>query len=102
MTDNEKQEICRKCAECCKDLIIPIMKSSDLVQDQKVFYEARGIEILRETQKYFVGKMKFRCPNLLGSIDTFSCSGYEYRPEVCKRYDGRLIPAWHGINCEWK
>jgi len=83
-------EICKKCAECCKnhpfiDLtsneIVSLEKATGLTADQ--FTNQKGNEV----EEYF---LQFRengyCLFLTENNGKFSCSVYESRPGICKNY----------------
>ena len=83
-------EICKKCAECCKnhpfiDLtsneISLLEKASGLSAD--LFTNGKGLEV----EEYFLQfKENGYCLFLTEDNGSFSCSVYESRPEICKNY----------------
>lgn len=88
-------EICRKCADCCKKF--PFVELSENEIDGlkqvtglpfEVFTNPKG----KAVEEYF---LKFRengyCFFLIENDGTYSCSVYESRPEICRRFPSKPI-----------
>ena len=86
-------EICRKCAECCKnhpfvDLsnneITLLEKASGLQRD--VFTNQKG----NDPEEYFLQFKENGFCFFLNEINgSFSCGVYEARPEICQNYPSK-------------
>jgi Fe-S-cluster containining protein len=87
-------EICKKCAECCKNYpfidlsnndISIIEKATGLLHD--VFTNKKG----NEPEEYFLQfKENGYCLFLAENNGSFSCSVYEARPAICQSYPSKL------------
>jgi len=87
-----KSDLCIECQECCKILRIPVGRFLDL--DSRVFYSARGIDIVQHD-----GVLWFVIPHVCRQLTDKGCRIYEHRPQACRVYDGRTDPV---VNCKWK
>lgn len=85
--------ICKKCAECCKNHPFVDLSSKDIISLEKltegpseVFANQKG----KEVEEYF---LQFQnngyCIFLREISGSFSCGVYEARPEVCRDYPAR-------------
>lgn len=83
-------EICKKCAECCKNHPFVDLTSNEIMSLEKatglhpdVFTNQKG----QDVEEYF---LQFQdngyCFFLTESSGSFSCSVYDARPEICKNY----------------
>ncbi len=86
-------EICQKCAECCRDY--PFVKLSEndihsLEQVTKSHFDVFTNPMYKIGKGYF---LQFQengdCFFLNENNDSYSCSVYEARPEICKNYPSR-------------
>ena len=109
MTDEKKSLLCCKCANCCKSIIIRVARPSipKEIKADKDFLMARGLKILKENDKCFFVSIPLQCSQLNvdegkngGSV--YFCNIYNNRPDICRKFDGRLVPAWHDLNCMWR
>lgn len=88
-------EICKKCAECCKNYPFVCLSENEINSIKKltglpaeVFTIPKGKEI----EEYF---LQFQengyCFFLKESNGVFSCAVYEARPGICKNYPSNPI-----------
>jgi len=112
----EKSRRCILCGDCCRFFILETRKP-DLPQeviDWKYWMVARGIVVVRENTKRWRLKIPLQCPHLriVGKDaliitpehpkDLFHyCEVYSTRPEICKKFDGRLEDRRDGLKCLW-
>jgi len=112
----EKSRRCLACGECCKWFVLEVRKP-DLpreVIDWKEWMVARGIIVVRDSGKRWRLKIPFQCPHLKivekdaliitpeHPKDLFHyCEVYSTRPEICKKFDGRLEDRRDGLKCLW-
>jgi len=117
LDDQEKSRRCITCGECCKFFILGVRKP-DLPQEVKDWVEwmtARGIIVVRDHGKWWRLKIPFHCPHLRvvekdalivvpgHEKDRFHyCEIYPARPDICKRFDGRLEDPRDNLHCLWK
>ena len=88
-------EICKKCAECCKNHPFVDLSNSEIQSLEKatglhpdVFTNQKGTEV----EEYFLQfKENGHCFFLDEKDGSFSCSAYEARPDICKNYPAEPI-----------
>lgn len=82
-----KQEMCLRCMECCKQIIIPIpYTQAKEFFITKEFYKARGHEVKYDSVRdIFYIVFDEVCPNLTKD----GCKIYYNRPLACVVFDGR-------------
>lgn len=76
---------CKKCSLCCYNVSVEVDEPEDADDiDQYVWLLLHeGLSIYVEDDQWYV-EFKCRCSAL---NDDGTCSIYEHRPELCKRYD---------------
>jgi Fe-S-cluster containining protein len=86
---NPKSFTCERCGECCKKLYI-LLSDSDISRIESFDYRMNDfseIEPLGEYKgKRVLKKINGKCVFLENKDGKFSCSIYESRPEICKKY----------------
>ena len=88
-------EICKKCAECCKNHPFVDLSKNEITSLEKltgihpdVFTIPKG----KIVEEYFLQfKNNGYCFFLCENNGSFSCGVYEARPEVCKNYPSKPI-----------
>ena len=93
------KEICIKCGLCCNyaTFNLPISYCSEEGRLHTEYYKARGFDIFyNSSENYIAIRIYSPCPNL---VLEQGCKVYEYRPELCRLYDGKKDPF---INCPLK
>jgi len=111
-----KSELCIRCGDCCKFFVLEIRKP-DLpkeVIDWKGWMLARGIIVVRENTKWWRLKIPFQCPHLRivqkdalimtpdhEKDSSHYCEIYPTRPEICRKFDGRMEDRRDGLKCLW-
>lgn len=86
-------EICKKCAECCKNRPIVDLSSDEMILLEKatgllfeVFTNRKG----KDVEEYFLQfKDNGYCFFLNESNGSFSCDVYEARPAICQNYPSK-------------
>jgi Fe-S-cluster containining protein len=80
---------CERCAECCKKLYI-ILNDEDIKNIEKLGYSKEDFcegELIGEFKgKFVLKKEDDKCIFLEKDKDGYSCSIYESRPEICRKY----------------
>ena len=88
-------EMCRQCAECCKNY--PYVELSNFEIDWLAQVTGLPVEVFtnpkgKVVEEYF---LKFRengyCFFLNENNGKYSCGVYEYRPEICRSFPSKPI-----------
>jgi len=100
-TPEEKSELCRYCGECCKSLVLDVLKPEGIEESVTLEWMiARGLEVIRVEKDSWRVRLNIRCP-WLASSNGYRCSIYETRPKNCERFDGRMVKE-DGLKCAWE
>jgi Fe-S-cluster containining protein len=88
-------EICKKCAECCKNYPVVDLSKNEIFSLEKVTGVHSGVFTIpkgKAVEEYF---LQFQengyCFFLNENNGSFSCGVYEVRPGICKNYPSRPI-----------
>jgi len=87
----EENEICLACGRCCHYMTFVLHPAPKDFKEYVEFYEARGCMITMLATGIAV-TVKSLCPHLKWINLDHVCDIYEKRPELCRKYDGRLDP----------
>ena len=79
---------CLDCLECCKNISYEIEMKGPLRLYEE-FATVRGLKISKVVGNRVYILIPLACPHLTNE----GCEIYEFRPEVCRIYDGRRDPA---------
>jgi len=103
-----KQRLCLGCLECCRRLLFPVKvppmlgKSDDEATRAMIeFYTAHGCEARGQLSAAGVAYVTVIAPVPCPHLTAGGCDIYADRPDVCRRYDGRLDPVLKDV-CRWK
>jgi hypothetical protein len=79
-------------------MVLPVVKplQKSVMID---WLDARGCQIVKETDEAMYVKIDSPCQHLLKSDGKFLCEIYRDRPEGCETFDGRRFDF---IDCAWK
>lgn len=88
-------EICKKCAECCKNYPFVELSKNEILEIEKLI----GLpSVLFTNEKDEAGEeyfLQFKengdCFFLNGNNGTYSCGIYEARSEICRNYPSKPI-----------
>ena len=111
-----KSELCIRCGDCCKFFVLEV-KKPDLPQEIIAWNNwmlARGIVVIRDRGKWWRLKIPLQCPHLrIVGKDALIitpdhekdllhyCEIYATRPDICRKFDGRIEDRRDGLNCLW-
>jgi len=112
-----KSDLCLKCGKCCQFFILEIRKP-DLpseVMAYEAWFAARGMIVVRAYANRWRLKFPWPCPHsktlIINDVDLLSgerrheenwlCDIYLERPDICRRFDGRLEDRRDGLDCLW-
>lgn len=88
-------EICKKCAECCKNHPIVDLSSDEIILLEKttgLLFEAFTNRKGKDEGEYFLQfKDNGYCFFLNENNGSFSCGVYEARPAICQNYPAKPI-----------
>jgi len=93
---SKRQEICLRCAQCCKKLVIPLVQPH-LTTEEYDFYQTRGGHIIVLPNGLNCLVIDCPCPYLQQDN---KCAIYDQRPQKCREHDGRNDPFLKD-SCQW-
>lgn len=97
----EKSLVCGACGECCRSFSFDMKKPSDWDEGEIVrWLKERGVKVVRDDGDCFRIRLQLDCPHISDEAP-YRCDIYETRPEVCRKFDGRMHTG-DGLECAWE